>query len=244
MKKVALVTGASRGIGQAISIELAKNGYLVVVNYLKSEEKAKNVANLIESNGGNAITYKCDVSNAKQVNTMIDYIVKAFGKLDVVINNAGLSAYNLICDITDEEWNSLVATNLTGTFNVCRSASKVMVQNKCGKIINISSMWGITGASMEVHYSATKAGVIGLTKALAKELAPSGITVNCVAPGAIETDMMKELTLEQIEAVKQETPLGKLGSPEDIAKVVNFLASDDANFITGQVISPNGGMVI
>ena len=242
--KVMLITGASRGIGAAIALLAAKNGYNVVINYNNSYEKAIALQKQISSLGGNSIIFKADVSNADEVDSMIEFIHTEYGYIDVLVNNAGVSSFSMFTDITEKEWNRVFDINVKGSFIVSKAVIPDMVHNKYGKIINISSIWGITGSSCEVLYSATKSAIIGMTKALAKELGPSGINVNCVAPGVVDTDMNSVLTDEDIDALKQETPLCRIGNPEDIAESVLFLASDKSNFITGQVISPNGGIVI
>lgn len=244
--KTVLVTGGSRGIGKAIVYAFANAGYNVLLNYNRSEQSAKDIVNDLKDCTGVVEMFKADVTNREEVNAMVEYAVKEFGGIDVVVNNAGISQVGLFTDIEEEEWKRVIDVNLTGVFNVTQSALKQgMLSKKDGAIINISSIWGITGGSCEVAYSASKAGVIGFTKGLAKELAPSNITVNTIAPGAIATDMItKEFSEKDIEIIKNETPMGRLGTPEEIAKLVLYLASDDARYITGQVISPNGGSVI
>ena len=233
MKKV-LITGGTRGIGEAIARLLSEKEYKVYINYLKSDEKAENLAREI-----GAVPVKADVSSPKETEEMFCKI----GGVDILINNAGIAQQKLFTDITSEDWDRMIGVNLTGVFNCTKGALPYMINKKSGCIINISSMWGICGASCEVHYSAAKAGVIGFTKALAKEVGPSGITVNCIAPGMIDTDMNKGFDNETIEMVKEETPLGVIGKPQDIANCVLYLI-EQGQFITGQVISPNGGMVI
>ncbi len=233
MKKV-LITGGTRGIGEATAKLLAKNGYKVYINYLKSDEKAQKLAQEI-----GVVPVKADVSSPKETKEMFDLV----GGVDVLINNAGIAQQKLFTDITSDEWERMLGVNLTGVFNCTKGALPYMINKKSGCIINISSMWGICGASCEVHYSAAKAGVIGFTKALAKEVAPSGIRVNCIAPGMIDTEMNNGFDDETVEMIKEETPLGIIGKPEDIANCVLYLI-EQGQFITGQVISPNGGMVI
>ena len=244
--KTVLVTGGSRGIGKAIVYAFANAGYNVLLNYNRSEQSAKDIVNDLKDCTGVVEMFKADVTNREEVNAMVEYAVKEFGGIDVVVNNAGVSQVGLFTDIEEEEWKRVIDVNLTGVFNVTQSALKQgMLSKKDGAIVNISSIWGITGGSCEVAYSASKAGVIGFTKGLAKELAPSNITVNTIAPGAIATDMIvKEYSEKDIEIIKSEIPMGRLGTPEEIAKLVLYLASDDARYITGQVISPNGGSVI
>ena len=200
--------------------------------------------NNLKSKGYSVDVYKADVSKKEEVNMMINYCIGKFEKIDVLINNAGISKTNLFTDISYEEWDEVMATNLNGVFYTTKKALQYMIPEMSGKIINISSIWGMVGGSFEVHYSASKAAVIGMTKALAKELGPSNIQVNCIAPGVIQTDMLNNVSQETLEMLREETPLMKLGTVEDIAHCALFLASENANFITGQVISPNGGFVI
>lgn len=245
MLKTAVVTGASRGIGASVSVALAKSGYNVILGYKNNKERAEQLAQVIISGYGvSAEAVRCDVASSQEAKELVERAAKFYGSVDVLVNNAGISQQKLFTDITDEDWQEMIGTNLTGVFNTCREASKYMVSQKSGSIVNISSMWGQVGASCEVHYSASKAGVIGLTKALAKELAPSGIRVNCVCPGVVMTDMMKDFSEETLQALREETPLMKLGSPKNIADAVSFLCSDRAEFITGQVLGVNGGFVI
>ncbi len=244
--KTALVTGGSRGIGKAIVYAFANAGYNVLLNYNRSEQSAKDIVKDLEGCDGVVEMFKADVTNRDEVDAMVEYAVKEFGGVDVVVNNAGISQVGLFTDLEEDEWKRVLDVNLTGVFNVTQSALKQgMLSKKDGAIINVSSIWGITGSSCEVAYSASKAGVIGLTKGLAKELAPSNITVNTVAPGTIATDMIfKEYDEHDIELIKKDIPMGRLGEAEEVAKLVLFLASENARYITGQVISPNGGMVI
>ena len=243
-KRTVLVTGASRGIGKAIATLFAENNYNVLINYNKSEEEAMDLYNNLKSKGYSVDVYKADVSKKEEVNMMINYCIGKFEKIDVLINNAGISKTNLFTDISYEEWDEVMATNLNGVFYTTKKALQYMIPEMSGKIINISSIWGMVGGSFEVHYSASKAAVIGMTKALAKELGPSNIQVNCIAPGVIQTDMLNNVSQETLEILREETPLMKLGTVEDIAHTALFLASENTNFITGQVISPNGGFVI
>lgn len=244
MNKTVLITGASRGIGAEAARIFAQNDYNVVVNYHASEQKAIELCRSLLANGYSATPIKADVSNRAEVDRMIDTVNDKFGKIDVLINNAGVAKQSLFTDISQAEWDRMVAVNLTGTFNCCQAVLPDMISRHEGSIINVSSIWGICGASCEVHYSATKAAIIGLTKALAKEVGPSNIRVNCVAPGVIETDMNSNLSLEDLQALMEETPLGRVGTTNDIAELLLFLSSDKASFITGQIISPNGGFVI
>lgn len=243
--KTAVVTGASRGIGAACAVALAKSGYNVILGYKVNKERAESLQEvLISGYGIAAIAVQADVSVSSEAQALIDTAYKNFGRVDVLVNNAGIAGYKLFTDITDEDWDEMIGTNLTGVFNCSRAAVKYMVNQKSGSIVNISSMWGQVGASCEVHYSAAKAGVIGLTQALAKELAPSGIRVNCVCPGVIKTDMLNDIDDDTIASLMEETPLGRLGTPKDIADSVAFLCSDRAEFITGQILGVNGGFII
>jgi 3-oxoacyl-[acyl-carrier protein] reductase len=238
--KTVLITGGSRGIGKAMVYAFSKAGYNVLLNFNRSEGLANKIAEELD----NVKVYGADVSDQESVNAMVNYCREVFGSVDVLINNAGISCVGLFQDLSLDEWNRLMGVNLTGTYNTIKAVLPEMIAKKSGNIINISSIWGITGGSMEVAYSASKAGVIGLTKALAKEVGPSNINVNCIAPGSIMTDMLADYSMEELNEWTKEIPLGKIGSPEDIAKTALFLASDDASYITGQVISPNGGIVI
>lgn len=233
--KTALVTGGTGDIGQAICRKLSEDGYYVIINYLHSDEKANKLANDIS---GKAL--KFDVSDRNEV----ENISKITGKIDLLINNAGISEIDLFTGISHEKSARIMNINLNGTLNCSRAFLPSMIHNKSGNIINISSMWGQVGASCEVDYSATKAGIIGFTKALAKEVAPSGIRVNCVSPGFIMTEMNNRFTAEELESIKEEIPLGFFGTPEHVANTVSFLASEKSEYITGQVIAVNGGMVI
>ena len=244
--KTVIVTGGSRGIGKAIVYAFANAGYNVILNYNQSEQSARNIVEDLKDCKGIVEMFKADVSKRDEVDAMIEYVNKEFGSIDVVINNAGISHVGLFDEITEDEFRRVIDVNLMGVFNVTQSALKeCMLSKKNGTIINISSIWGISGASCEVAYSASKAGVIGLTKGLAKELAPSNITVNTIAPGAIATDMIyKEYSQEEIETIEKDIPMGRLGTPIEIANLALYLASDNSRYITGQVISPNGGSVI
>ncbi len=243
IKKTALVTGGAKGIGEAICVQLAKDGYNIALNYNTSEKEAISLKEKLSSITDIEI-FKADVSDSKQVNSMFDEIEKVFGGVDILVNNAGIAQQVLFTDITDEMWQRMLGVNLTGAFNCCRRALPYMINQKYGSIINVASMWGEVGASMEVHYSAAKAGLIGLTKALAKEVGLSGITVNAVSPGVVLTDMMSQFSEDDKKALADETPMGTLGNTDDIASMVSYLVSEKARFITGQVISVNGGFVI
>lgn len=249
MDRCVLITGASRGIGAQIARRFAKEGWSVVVNYNRHEEEAMRLVS--ELNGtagfyraGKVIPAKADVSDRAQVEAMFSLVRQAYGKVDVLINNAGVAQQKLFTDLTAEDWDHMMAVDVTGVFHCCQCALPDMIRAKSGRIINISSMWGQVGASCEVHYSAAKAAVIGLTKALSKEVGPSGIQVNCIAPGVIQTEMNGKLSPETLDSLKEETPLGVLGKASDIAGTAWFLASEDAGFITGQVIGVNGGIVV
>lgn len=234
MKKIALVTGAGRGIGKEISKKLQEDGYFVIANSKHTEIP----------NTETQLGYRADVSSSADVTNMIDEIIKKYGKIDMLVNNAGIAQQKLFTDISEDDWDRMINNNLKSMFLVTKAVLPHMIRNKCGSIVNVSSIWGMVGASCEVHYSTAKAGVIGFTKALAKEVALSNIRVNCVAPGIIKTDMLNEFSEEDLAELAEETPLGKLGTPGDIAEAVSFLVSDKASFITGQVLSPNGGFVI
>lgn len=239
MNKVVFITGGSRGIGACAVKMFSERGYKVAFTYLKSEKEALKLAN-----DYCALAIKADSSVSEQVNEAISLTTNNFGHIDVLINNAGISEFSLFTDITDEMWHKMLDTNLSSAFYASRAVLPDMIRRKSGCIVNVSSMWGQVGASCEVHYSTAKAGLIGLTKALAKEVAPSGIRVNCVAPGAIDTDMNASLSPETIEEIKNETPLGRLGCVDDIANTLLFLASEASSFITGQVFGVNGGIII
>lgn len=238
MKKIVLITGASRGIGREIAINLARKGYTVIANYNKSEQQAKE----LENNNENIEIYKTDVSKRNDVKNMVKYILNKYGKIDVLINNAGISETKLFTDVTDEDWNKIINTNLYSAFCVTQEVLPNMINRKQGCIINISSVWGIVGASCETIYSIAKAGLDGMTKSLAKELGPCNIRVNSIAPGIINTDMNKNLTSEDLENIKNEIPLERIGKTLDISKCVEWLIDDD--YTTGQIISINGGWII
>ena len=239
-----LITGASRGIGAQCALTFAREGYDVALNYCRSEEKALALVREIEALDVRACAVQADVADSMQVKRMFETVRAELGTVDVLVNNAGVAHVGLLTDMTDDEWRRVIDTDLSGTFYCCREALSDMIRAHSGVIVNIASMWGEVGASCEAAYSAAKAGVIGLTKALAKEVGPSGVRVNAVSPGVVMTDMMAGFSDEDVAALKEETPLIQLGMPEDIADAVIFLASDKARFITGQVLSVNGGMVI
>lgn len=242
MEKVAIVTGGSRGIGKSIVESLARKNIKVIANYNKSEEKAKKLKEELEKEDIVIDIFKADVSKREQVKEMVDYTIKKYGKIDILINNAGISQEKMFQDITDADWDNIIGVNLYSVFCTTQEVIKYMLSKKNGCIINISSMYGINGGSCAVVYSATKAGIDGMTKALAKELGPSNIRVNSIAPGFMNTDMNTYLTDEEWDEIKQSTPLEKVGEGIDIAKCIEWLVED--NFTTGQVISINGGLVI
>ncbi len=238
--KVALVTGGSRGIGAQIAKELSERGWEVAICASKSIDSAQELASSLAS----CKAYKADISDPAQVNELFSKVSDDFGRIDLLVNNAGIAHIGLLQDMSDVEIQRLVSVDLLGSIYCCREAIKRMVPNHSGNIINISSLWGEVGASCEAVYSACKAGVIGLTKALAKEVGPAGIQVNCISPGLIATEMNACLDEETKSALCEETPLQRIGTVSDVAKAVAFLASEDSSFITGQVISVNGGMII
>ena len=244
MKQTAIITGSSKGIGAATAILFAQKGYNVVLNYNNSYESASLLCRSLVSNGFSVTTQKANVANRLEAEMLIKETLYKFGSIDVLVNNAGVAFEGLITDTDEIDFDRIIDINLKGTFNCCKAATKVMVNQKSGKIINVSSMWGQVGAACEVAYSASKDGVIALTKALAKELAPSGITVNAVAPGIIETNMNSNLSIEELAEFVETVPLGRMGSAEEIAQTIYFLASENADYITGQVIGVNGGYVI
>lgn len=240
--KVALVTGASRGIGRAIALTLSGYGAIVVVNYCGSKDKADEVVNQIKDNGGTAVAYQADIADFEAVKTMFSDIIKEYGRIDILVNNAGITRDNLILKMSEEDFDAVIHTNLKGVFNCLKQASRIMLKQKEGRIINISSISGVVGNPGQANYCAAKAGVIGITKSLAKELGSRGITVNAVAPGYINTDMTAVLKDDLKEKVTELIPLKRLGEVEDIAETVAFLASDKASYITGQTIQVDGGL--
>lgn len=242
--KVALVTGAGRGIGRAIAIALSQKGATVIVNYNGSKERADEVVSLIVSEGGKAVSVKCNVADYAECENMVKTVLGEFGKVDILVNNAGITKDNLILGMKEDDFDAVINTNLKGTFNTIKHLTKNFLKNKSGKIINISSVSGVMGNAGQANYSASKAGVIGLTKSVARELGSRGICVNAVAPGFVETDMTGAMSESVLEGAKKSIALGRLGKVEDIAGVVAFLASDAANYITGQVICVDGGMAI
>lgn len=243
-KKVVLVTGASRGIGKAVAERFAHAGYAVAVQYHTGKMEAEAFVQQLLTEGYSAMVVQADVSKSAQVQHMVEQIVATWGTIDILVNNAGIAQQKLFTDLTDEDWHTMFGVHVDGTFYCTRAVLPMMIHNKNGVIVNMSSMWGQVGGSCEVHYSAAKGAIQAMTKALAKEVGPSGIRVNCVAPGVIQTEMNKMLDAETLEILREETPLAQLGTVDHVADLVYFLCSEDAAFITGQIIGVNGGMVI
>ena len=239
--KIVLVTGGSRGIGAAAVRAFARAGYRVALNYNRSEEAARALA---EEFPGQILPVQADVASRGQVNAMFDRVEEQWGTVEILVCNAGIAQQKLFTDITEEEWHRMLDVHLTGAFHCCQRALPAMIRKQWGRILTVSSMWGQVGGSCEVHYSAAKAGLIGMTKALAQEEAPSGITVNCIAPGVVDTDMMAGFSPEDRQALAEETPVGRLGSADEVAHTLLFLADEDSGFITGQVLGVNGGLVV
>ena len=244
MKQVALVTGSSRGIGRGIALQLAREGWDICVNYIQHREAAEDVVSQIRTLGRDAIAVQADVADGQAVFAMVKTAEEQLGPISLLVNNAGVAGQALFQDITDEMWNRYMGVNLGGARNTIRAVLPHMLHEKAGCIVNISSMWGLRGASCEVTYACTKAALIALTRSLALELAPSHIRVNCVAPGVIDTDMVQVLGQDVLEELAQQTPLGRLGTPADIAHAVAFFASEKASFITGQVLTADGGFIL
>ncbi len=243
MNKTVLITGAASGIGAATAILFAEKGYKVALNYNSSSAAANMLCSTL-SEQYDVMTVKADISKFNEVEAMVASVRAKFGKIDILVNNAGISQQKLFNNISPDDWNRMISVNLTGAYNCSRAVINGMINRKYGAIVNVSSIWGETGGSCEVHYSAAKAGLIGLTKSLAKEVGPSGIRVNCVTPGVIATNMNSHLSVEDLNALAEETPLCRLGTAEEVARAIYFLCSDDASFITGQVLGVNGGLYI
>ncbi len=242
MNKIVIVTGASRGIGREIAKELAIKGYTVVANYNKSESKIKELQKELSEKNVNIDIFKADISKRSETKELVKYVLEKYNKIDILINNAGISQIKEFTQITDEDWNNMINTNLDSVFYMTQEVVENMIHNKNGCIINMSSIWGQVGASCESHYSVSKAGIDALTKSLAKELGPSNIRVNSIAPGMIDTDMNKEFNKEEIKAIEEEIPLQRIGKVKDIAKCVEWIIEDE--YMTGQIISINGGWII
>jgi len=244
MRKCALVTGSSRGIGRAVAIQLAREGWSVCINYIQHRDAAEDLVQQLRSEGHDAIAVQADVADRKAVNTMVATAAEQLGPVELLVNNAGVAGQALFQDVTDEMWDRYMGVNLGGARNTIQAVLPHMLHEKRGCIVNVSSMWGLRGASCEVTYSCTKAALIALTRSLALELAPSHIRVNCVAPGVINTDMVQVLGQDVLDELAVQTPLGRLGTPEDIAHAVSFFASEKASFITGQVLTADGGFIV
>lgn len=242
--KTALVTGASRGIGRAIAVRLSQDGYHIAVNYRENTAAAEETLRIIREQGGSGTLYRADISDSRAVSEMFEKMTSETGGAEVVVNNAGIAEQIMFCDITEEKWDKMFNVDVKGAYLVTQAALPFMIHQKYGRFINISSMWGVSGGSCEVHYSAAKAALIGMTKALAKELGPSGITVNCIAPGVINTEMNSHLDGETLDILRDETPVMRLGTPEDVAEAVSYFASAKAGFVTGQVLSVDGGITL
>ena len=242
--KTAVVTGGSRGIGRAVCLELAEGGANVVLCYAGNEAAAQETAQAVEALGAKALAVRCDVSDAVQVDALVKSAVEAFGRIDILVNNAGITRDNLLMRMSEADFDAVVSANLKGAFLCMKAASRLMLKQRYGRIVNLSSVVGLRGNAGQVNYAASKAGVIGMTKSLAKELASRGVTVNAVAPGFIETDMTAALSEAARSAAQGSIPMGRLGGPEDVARAVGFLASDDAAYVTGQVLAVDGGMAM
>lgn len=244
MEKIALVTGSSRGIGRAIARELAREGWKVCINYRVRRDCAESLLEEISAFGGEAMIYGADVSRREEVNAMVAAVKEKWGAVSLLVNNAGVAGQALFQDVTDELWHRYFSVNVDGAFHAIQAVLPPMLREHSGCIINVSSMWGLRGASCEVTYSCTKAALIAMSRSLALELAPTNIRVNCIAPGVIKTDMLDALPAEVLPQLAEETPLRRLGTPEDIAHLAVFLASDQSSFITGQVITADGGFIV
>jgi 3-oxoacyl-[acyl-carrier protein] reductase len=242
--KVAVVTGSSRGIGRAIALRLAKGGAKVVINYRGNESAANKVIDQIKAKGGQAMAIQADVSQPAEAQTLMDAAKKEYGRIDILVNNAGTTRDTLIMRMSEEDWDVVIDTNLKGTFNCVKAVSRQMIRQRYGRIVNITSVAGIAGNAGQVNYASAKAGLIGLTKTVAKELGGRGITCNAIAPGLVPTDLTASLPQDLVQTAVERTPLGRIGTPEDMAEAVAFLASDKASFITGQILAVDGGLAI
>ena len=244
MRKIALITGGSRGIGAACVRVFAENGHTVVFLYNRSEAQAQALVNTLRSEGRDVSAFRCDVSDPQQVASVVQEILRSYRRIDALVNCAGIAHIGLFTDMTEDEWDRLFAVNVCSVFSVTKAVLPGMISRQAGAVCNVSSMWGEVGASCEVAYSAAKAALIGMTKALAKEVGPSGVRVNCVTPGVIDTDMNAQLTDDDRAALADETPLGRIGDAAEVAKTILFLCSEGASFITGQIVGVSGGLVI
>lgn len=244
MEKIAIITGASRGIGRACAARLARDGYAVCINYIERRDKAEELQNELLAEGCRAMTYQADVADKTAVNAMADAVRKKFGPISLLVSNAGTAGQIQFQDVTEAQWNRYFDVNVKGAYNAVQAVLPDMLHNHSGSIVTVSSMWGLRGASCEVVYSATKAALIGLTRSLAMELAPTGIRANCVCPGVINTDMVQVLGQETLDELARMTPLGRLGTPEDIAEAVYYFATEKSSFVTGQVLTADGGFIL
>lgn len=244
MQKTAIITGASRGVGRAAAARLARAGWAVCINYLERRDKAEELCKLLQSEGCRAMAYPADVADKAAVEAMAGAARKNFGPIGLLVSNAGIAGQMQIQDVREEQWDRCFAVNVKGAYNAVQAVLPDMLHAHAGSIVTVSSMWGLRGASCEAVYSATKAALIGLTRSLALELAPSGVRVNCVAPGVIDTDMVRALGRETLDELAKTTPLGRLGTPEDVAAAISFLAGDEASFITGQILTADGGFIV
>ncbi len=242
--KTAIVTGGSRGIGRQTVLELARNGYAVAIVYQGNEEKANETMQMAMAEGAEAIAIKCDVASMESVTSMVNAVMEKWGRVDVLVNNAGQTADGLLMRMSEEDFDKIISVNLKGTFNCVKAVTSIMMKQRYGRIVNLSSVVGVTGNAGQANYAASKAGIIGFTKSVAKELASRGITANCVAPGYVETDMTEVLSDKIKEAILAQIPMKRCADPKEIASVIGFLVSEKANYITGQVINVDGGMVM
>lgn len=243
MNKNVIITGAAGGIGRAAALAFAKSGFGVLINYRTAEKAAKELAAEIVCGGGRAVCFQADISERSQVEEMIAFAHSELGSIGVLVNNAGIAQQKMFCDITEQDFDRMMGVTVKGTFNCTQAVLPDMVHEKCGKIINVSSMWGVCGASCEVHYSMAKSALTGFTKALARELAPSNIQVNCIAPGVIDTKMNASLGTETLELLREESPMGRFGTPEEVASLIMFLSGHESDFITGQIIGIDGAFI-